>query len=339
MSLIENTKYYNNIKGVDCMKNRVCELLGIRYPVIQGGLAYVGNGALAAAVSNGGGFGVVGSAGRSPEDFREQIRIASELTDQPFGANLPISEHSDNTPYIEAVLENAHILKGVSVSAGNPKPIIPIFKEAGLKVMVYIGSVKHALKAEQIGADLVIGEGFEAGGHNSPLELTLFGLIPQVSRAVQIPVIAAGGISNGQGMVAAMILGAEGIQMGTRFVATKECQAHDNYKKLLVEVNDDCTTVIARSMGQVFRVLNSPFIDKVKEVEKVSPTVEELLPYIKGKNNKLAAIDGQLDDGWLNCGQGVGLINSIESATDVVENVIKEAKEIMDSKHNLVNSF
>ncbi|RXT07149.1 nitronate monooxygenase family protein [Ammoniphilus sp. CFH 90114] len=313
------------------MKNRICELLDIRYPIIEGGLAYVGNGALAAAVSNGGGFGVVGSAGRSPEDFREQIRLAAKLTDKPFGVNLPISEHSNQEPYIQAILDHAQQLKAVSISAGNPKPLIPLFQEAGLKVMVYIASVKHAKKAEQLGADLVIAEGFEAGGHNSPLELTLFALIPQVSQAVNIPVVAAGGIANGRGMAAAMMLGAEGIQMGTRFVATRECQAHDNYKKLLVDATDDSTLVMARSIGNVFRVARSPFAEKVVEYEKTGPTVQELLPYIKGSNNRIAAIEGKMQEGWVNCGQSAGMIESIESAADIVQKVAKEAIDVLNT--------
>jgi enoyl-[acyl-carrier protein] reductase II len=312
------------------LKNRVCEVLGVSYPIIEGGLAYVGNGTLAAAVSNGGGFGVIGSGGRTPKDFNEQIKIAASLTDKPIGVNLPISEHSDNKPYIDVILKNKHLLKGISISAGNPKPFIPIFENAGLKVLVYVGSVKHAKKAEEMGADIVICEGYEAGGHNSPLELTLFSLIPQVAAAVEIPVVAAGGIANGKGMVAAMVLGADGIQMGTRFVATKECQAHENYKNYLLDIKDDATVVMARSVGNVFRVAKSTFSQKIVDFEKINkPTIQELLPFIRGSVNKNAAIDGKLEDGWLNCGQSVGLIDSIESAEDVVKNMIGEANDIV----------
>lgn len=316
--------------------NRVCDVLGIEHPIIEGGLAYVGNGTLAAAVSNGGGFGVVGSGGRTPGDFYKQIKIAAGLTDKPIGVNLPISEHSDNAPYIDVILENKHLLKGISISAGNPKPFIPIFKEAGLKVMVYVGAVKHAKKAEEIGADMVICEGFEAGGHNSPLELTLFSLIPQVAAAIKIPVVAAGGIANGQGMVAAMVLGADGVQMGTRFVATKECQAHENYKNFLLAINDDATVVMARSVGNVFRVAKSSFSQKVVDFEKVNkPTIQELLPFIRGSVNKNAAIDGKLEEGWVNCGQSVGLIDSIISAEDVVKNTAAEANEVLANFKNM----
>ncbi|GAX88451.1 NAD(P)H-dependent flavin oxidoreductase [Effusibacillus lacus] len=321
------------------MRNRVCELLGIQYPIIQGGLAYVGNGALAAAVSNGGGFGQVGTAGRSPENFKEQVRIAAESTDKPFGVNLPVSEHSDNTPYIEAILEVKDKLTAISLSAGNPKPLVPLFKQAGLKIMIMTASVKHALKAQELGADLVICEGFEAGGHNSPLEMTLFSLIPQVSRELQVPVVAAGGIANGQGVVAAFALGAEGVQLGTLFVATKECEAHDNYKKLLIEAKDDATMVMERSIGRVTRVLKSPFAQKILEFEKTRPTVEELLPYILGRNNRVAAIEGRIEEGWMNCGQGVGLIDTIDSAADVVRRLAREAREVSANLDILQNVF
>lgn len=269
-------------------ENRVCEILGIEYPIIEGGLAYVGNGSLAAAVSNGGGLGVVGSAGRSVEDFREQIKIAADQTDHPFGVNLPISRHSDSSKYVEVILENKHLIKAVSISAGNPRPFIPVFKEAGMRVMVLTSTALHSLKAEEAGADIIICEGFEAGGHNGPAELTLFSLIPQAVKAVSVPVVAAGGISNGQGILAAFVLGAEGVQLGTRFVATKECQAHDEYKKLLVESSDDATVVMERSIGRVCRVLKGPFVQEILELEKNNPGIEAMLPYIKGTNNKIA---------------------------------------------------
>ncbi|MFC4767036.1 NAD(P)H-dependent flavin oxidoreductase [Effusibacillus consociatus] len=321
------------------MRNRVCEILGVKYPIIQGGLAYVGNGALAAAVSNGGGFGQVGTAGRTPENFKEQVRIAAESTDRPFGANLPISEHSDNTPYIEAILEVKDKLTAISLSAGNPKPLVSLFKEAGLKVMIMTASVKHSLKAQELGADIVICEGFEAGGHDSPLEMTLFSLIPQVSRELQIPAVAAGGIANGQGVVAALALGAEGVQLGTRFVATKECEAHENYKKFLVEAKDDATVVLERSIGRALRVLKSPFAQTILEFEKSRPTVEQLLPYIRGVNNRVAAIEGRVEEGWMNCGQSVGLIDSVESASDVVRNLAREAREIAAALGGLSTLF
>jgi len=317
---------------------RVCEILGIQYPILEGGLAYVGNGTLAAAVSNGGGFGVVGSAGRSVEDFLEQIKIASEHTDRPFGVNLPLSRHSDNSKYVQVILENKDLIKAVSISAGNPRPLIPVFKDAGLKVIVLASTAYHSVRAEQAGADIIVCEGFEAGGHLGPAELTLFSLIPQAVKAVSIPVVAAGGISNGQGILAAFALGAEGVQLGTRFVATTECQAHEAYKQLLVESNDDATVVLERSIGRALRVLKGPYVQEVLEFEKSNSNVEALLPYIKGKN-KVAAIDGKTGEGWLNCGQSVGLIDKVESATTVVQNLVKEVQEAAPAFSKAIQGF
>jgi enoyl-[acyl-carrier protein] reductase II len=309
--------------------NRICQLLNIEFPILEGGLAYVGNGALAAAISNGGGFGVVGSAGRSVDNFADEIRIASELTTKPFGVNLPLSEHRDSSEYIQVILDNRERIKAVSLSAGNPRPLIPVLKAAGFVVMVLTSTVMHSLKAEQAGADIVICEGFEAGGHNGPAELTLFSLIPQVSKAVKIPVAAAGGIADGRGIAAAIMLGADGVQLGTRFVATVECQAHNEYKKSLVEAVDDATVVIERSIGRVTRVLKGPFVDKILEVERTNPNTQLLLPYIRGNNNKIAAIDGLIVEGFLNCGQAVGLIQDVDSATNVVRRLAAETEEIL----------
>ncbi|RKD27123.1 2-nitropropane dioxygenase [Ammoniphilus oxalaticus] len=305
--------------------NRVCELLEIQYPIIEGGLAYVGNGALAAAVSNGGGFGVVGSAGRTVENFCREIKLAAEQTELPFGVNFPISQHADNDKIVQAILDHKHLIRAVSISAGNPRPYIPIFKDAGLKALVLTSTVHQSLRAEQAGADLVVCEGYEAGGHLGPAEMTLFSLIPQVVRVVSIPVVAAGGLSDGRGILAAFALGAEGVQLGTRFVATTECEAHDAYKRLLLDADDDATTVIERSIGRVTRVLKSQYVDDILAVEQSNPSVDTLLPYIKGRN-KIAAIDGKTDAGWLNCGQSVGLIDSIESATSVVKRLVQEVQ-------------
>jgi enoyl-[acyl-carrier protein] reductase II len=320
-------------------ENRICKLLGIEFPILEGGLAYVGNGALAAAVSNGGGFGIVGSAGRSVGDFREQIQIAASQTQKPFGVNLPISEHSDNSQVIDVILEARDLIKAVTISAGNPRPYIPIFKEAGLKVLVLTSTVQHSLKAEAQGADAVICEGFEAGGHNGPAEMTLFSLIPQVSQAVSIPVVAAGGIATGHGIVAAFALGAEGVQLGTRFVASLECQAHENYKQQLVKASDDATVVMERSVGRVTRVLKGPFVEQILNVEKKQPTIQDLLPYIRGKNNHVAAIEGNIEEGWLNCGQGVGLISQVSSATAIVKQLAEEVRLLKSQTNEYLQCF
>ncbi|BCU80607.1 enoyl-ACP reductase II [Polycladomyces abyssicola] len=308
-------------------KNRVAEILQVRYPIIEGGMAYVGNGELAAAVSNAGGFGQVAASGRTPEDFEEQIQIASSRTDKPFGVNIPISKYFVNDSYFRVVEAHKDRIQAISLGSGDPRPYIPYFKELGLKVMVLVGSVKHAVNAEKSGADIVICEGFEAGGRNSPFELTLFSLVPQVRRAVRIPVVAAGGIVTGHGVVAAMALGAEGVQMGTRFIATKECPAHEHYKRKLLEAEDNDTVIIERSIGGVNRVLNTPYVNQITELEKNQPAFDQLYPLINGRRNRIAAIDGHINDGWLHAGQSVGLITSIMSAGEVIQQILQEVKE------------
>ncbi|WP_066256077.1 NAD(P)H-dependent flavin oxidoreductase [Neobacillus drentensis] len=311
------------------MKNRICELLDVRYPIIEGGMAYVGNGALAAAVSNGGGFGQIGSAGRSPENFEEEILLASQLTKYPFGVNLPISEHKDNQPYVNVITKHKDKIKAISISAGNPSPFIPIFKEMGLVVMVITATAKHALKAEKSGADIIVCEGYEAGGHNGGAELTTFALVPHVSRMVDVPVVAAGGIMDGHGMAAAMALGAEAVQLGTRFVATIECQAHDNYKQYIVDSSDDATTILTRKIGGVIRALKSNYSNKVQKIDQAASTIEEILPYVRGTENKKAVIEGDFENGWASAGQGVSLITSVDSAVDVVKAIAVEANQVI----------
>ncbi len=308
--------------------NRIHELLGCEYPIVEGGLAYVGNGRLAGAVSAAGGFGQIGSAGRTMEQLIEEIDEAERVANgKPFGVNIPISEHSDKEAYVNAILGLAHRIKAVSLSAGNPRPFIERFKAAGLVVMTVVASPDQAKKVAAAGTDIIIAEGYEAGGHNGLQELTTMALIPQVVKAVSIPVIAAGGIANGAGIAAAFALGADGVQIGTRFVATKECQAHDHYKAELVNGKGEDTRVIERSLGRVTRVLNSPFVEKILILERDCPGWDALAPYVRGENNRRAAIDGNVEDGWLNCGQGVGLIDDIISVEELMARLINEARD------------
>jgi NAD(P)H-dependent flavin oxidoreductase YrpB (nitropropane dioxygenase family) len=324
-------------RGGNGVKNRVCEILGCRFPIIQGGLAYVGNGRLAAAVSAGGGFGQVGSGGRSPEDLEAQIRIALAATDAGFGVNVPLSEHRDVSPYFEViermVRQHPGRIRAVSLSAGNPRPWIPVVRGWGLAVMTLASTPEQAQKAEAAGADIVICEGTEAGGHNGPAELTTFSLIPNVVDAVRIPVVAAGGIADGRTAAAAICLGAEGVQMGTRFVATEECQAHPNYKNLLVASRAQDTVVMERSFGRITRVLRSPFAEAVLRQEAETPGSEaHLLPMISGRMNARAALEGDVEGGWMNAGQSVGLVHDIVPAADVVRRVAAEAARILQQR-------
>lgn len=302
------------------------DVLGVKYPIIQGGLAYVANGLLAAAVSEAGGFGQVGAAGRTPEAFREQIRIARTNTTKPFGANIPVSRHTDNSPYIRVVQEERDSLSAVSLSAGDPRPYVDVIHAAGLKVMLVVATVRQALRAQDIGGDVIICEGFEAGGHDGPAEETVFSLVPQVARQVHVPVVAAGGIATGQQMMAAFMLGASGIQMGTRFVATTECEAHAEYKTRIVEAGDDGTIVIERSLGVSTRVLRNEYALSVLESERRGGAADEIRQALSGSYNHKAAIEGDTRAGYMYAGQSAGLIADVVPVRIVIERLVQEAK-------------
>ncbi len=313
-------------------------MLEIEVPIIEGGLAYVGNGLLAAAVSNGGGFGQVGSAGRSPESFEREILIAKESTNNSFGVNIPISQHTDYTPYLEIIKKYKNIITAVSVGAGNPKDLIPFIKDNGLKALVLTSTALHSEKAEKLGADIIVCEGFEAGGSNGPSELTTFTLIPQVKRAVSVPIVAAGGIVNGRSMVAAMVLGAEGVQLGTRFVATKECEAHDHFKAAILEAQDDSTTILTRLVKGPIRVLKNEYSQHVQEEERKNPTLEHILPKVRGTFNKLAMFEGDIKGGYASCGQVASLIDELESAETIVKRIAQEARSLLATNFQLSNN-
>lgn len=305
----------------------LCRLLGIRYPIILGGLAYIGNGELAAAVSEAGGLGLIGAGGLTPEKFRQEIHRARSLTDRPVGANLPIGTHGDPAKHVTVAIEER--LPVVTVSAGNPVPMIQFLKQkTDMKVLAVISTVRHAVKSEEAGADGVVAEGFEAGGHNGPRELTTFSLVPQVAAAVDLPVVAAGGIVDGAGLVAALALGAAGVQMGTRFVATRECMAHPVYKEALIRAGDQDTLIIERKFGRVTRVLDAKGTRKILAAEASASTFEELLPLVKGEQNRVAAVEGHLDQGYAYAGQSVGLINSIPTVKEVMEEMVAKAREV-----------
>ncbi|MGJ9457803.1 NAD(P)H-dependent flavin oxidoreductase [Oceanobacillus sp. CF4.6] len=307
--------------------NKVCEVLEIEFPIIEGGLAYVGNGLLAASVSEGGGFGQIGTAGRTVENFEEEILLAADATNKPFGVNIPISQHTDYTPYLGVISKHKHLIKAVSLGAGNPKELIPVIKDLGLKVLVLTSTAFHSEKAEKLGADIIVCEGYEAGGSNGPSELTTMTLVPLVKRAVSIPVIAAGGIADGKSMAAAMALGADGVQLGTRFVATKECEAHDNFKSAILKSQDVSTEIMTRILKGPIRVLKNEYSEKVHQVEKENGTVDVVLPFVRGTYNKLAMLDGEIDNGFMSCGQVSSLIDDIESAEEVVKRIAKELQE------------
>ncbi len=311
------------------MGNRISELLGCKYPILEGGMSYVGNGRLAAAVSEGGGFGQVGSGGRNPDDFAREIEIATAHTSRPFGVNVPISEHHDASPYFSVIEQYRKQIRAVSLSAGNPRPYIAPLHELGFVVMTLASTPEQAYKAELAGADFVICEGTEAGGHDGPAELTTLTLIPLVVRAVSIPVVAAGGIADGRTAAAMFCLGATGVQLGTRFVATMECNANESYKQAIVQGQATDTRVIERSLGHITRVLKGPFVDRILAVEQTVPgDINELLPLISGRKNAIAALSGQMDDGWVYCGTSIGLIADIPSATNLVQRLAREIQQV-----------
>ncbi len=306
-------------------RTRVCDLLGIQYPIIQGGMTWVANAELAAAVSNAGALGIISpNAGMKLEEdvmehLRSQIRKAKSLTDSPFGVNLPVQ-----IPEIRGLIDvlMAEGVKVVTTSAGNPALYTGLLKDGGIKVLHVVASVRHALSAERHGVDAVIAEGYEAGGHNGFDELPTMVLVPQVVDAVSIPVVAAGGIADARGFVAALALGAEGVQIGTRFVATYECVAHQNFKDGIVKASDTGTVITGRKLGPA-RVLKGEFASKVLEMDGRGATPEEFLVFIGIARSRTGELDGDMIQGEAYCGAIAGMINEIMSAGDVVRDMVE----------------
>lgn len=307
----------------------ICKLLNIKYPIIQGGMAWVATAELAAAVSNAGGLGIIG-AGNAPGDvIRDEVKKAKSLTDKPFGVNIYFM-----SPYVEQVIDV--VLKEkvpvVTTGAGNPGKYIPRLKEAGIKIIPVVSSVALARRLEKAGADALIAEGMECGGHIG--ELTTMALVPQVVDAVKIPVIAAGGIADSRGFVAALALGAKGIQMGTRFVCAKESIAHENFKKAIIKARDRSTTVTGKAIGHPVRVLKNRLTIEFEALEKKQATIDELEALGKGRL-RLAVIDGDIDNGSVMAGQISGLINEVKSAKEIIEDIVKEAEVLLQNLSKL----
>lgn len=306
-------------------RTRICDLLGIEYPIIQGGMTWVANAELAAAVSNAGALGIISpNAGMKLEDdvveyLRSQIRKAKSLTDGLFGVNLPV-QIPDIRKLIDVLI--AEGVKVVTTSAGSPALYTGLLKEGGVKVLHVVASVRHALSAERHGVDAVIAEGYEAGGHNGSDELPTMVLVPQVVDAVSIPVVAAGGIADARGLVAALALGAEGVQMGTRFVATHECIAHQNFKDGIVKASDTGTVITARKLGPA-RILKGEFASKLVEMEGRGATPEEFLVFIGIARARTGELDGDMIQGEAYCGAIAGMIGEIVSAGDVVRGMVE----------------
>ena len=298
------------------MENRVCSLLNITYPVFQGAMAWVSDGELAAAVSNAGGLGIIAGGNAEGKIIREEIKKAKALTNKPFGVNIMLlSPYKDEV--IDVVLEEK--VACVTTGAGNPGKYIKRFHDAGIKVIPVIPSVALAKKMERLGADAVIAEGNEAGGHIGKLSTMV--LLPQVCDAVEIPVIGAGGIGDHRGVDAAFILGAEGVQLGTYFILAKECRAHENYKKMIVEASDIDTTVTGRSTGHPVQVLRNKLSRKFDQAEKAQATLEELEALGRGSLYQ-SVILGDRERGSFMAGQIAGMVNQSAPAKDLIKKLL-----------------
>ena len=313
------------------MINKITKLLNIQYPIIQGGMVWVSGWKLASAVSNYGGLGLIGAGSMYPEVLREHIKKCNKVTNKPFGVNVPMLY-----PEIEKIMdiiveENVKI---VFTSAGNPKTWTSFLKEKEITVVHVVSSVKFALKAQEAGVDAIVCEGFEAGGHNGREESTSFTLIPMVKQAVSIPVIAAGGIATGRGMLAAMILGADAVQIGSRFAATIESSAHQNFKQTILDVKDGDTHLTLKELAPV-RLVKNKFYQEVQELYKQNPTVEQLKELLGRARAKKGIFEGDLENGELEIGQIAGLINEIKPAKDVLDEIITEFNEVKALIHSL----
>ena len=305
------------------MKTKVTELVQIEYPIIQGGMAWVAEHHLAAAVSEAGGFGLIGAASAPPEIVREEIRKAKELTDKPFGVNIMLlNPNADEVAKI--VVEEG--IQAVTTGAGNPEKYMPMWKEAGVKVIPVVASVAMAKRMERYGADAVVAEGMEAGGHIG--NQTTMALIPQIVDAVNIPVIAAGGIGDGRGVAASFMLGAEGVQMGTRFVVADESIVHDNYKDRIVKAKDIDSVVTGQSTGHPVRCLRNQMTKEYIKKEQEGVPFEELERMTLGSLRK-AVMDGDILNGTVMAGQIAGLVSKRQSCKEILQEIMTEAEKLL----------
>ncbi|REE79964.1 enoyl-[acyl-carrier protein] reductase II [Lutibacter oceani] len=309
------------------MENSITKLFNIKYPLIQAGMIWNSGWRLASAVSNAGGLGLIGAGSMYPEVLHEHIQKCKKATKKPFGVNVPMLY-----PNIEEIMQII-VDEGVKIvvtSAGNPKTWTPFLKQNGITVVHVVSSVKFALKSQEAGVDAVVAEGFEAGGHNGREETTTFTLIPMVKEKLKIPVIAAGGIASGRGMLAAMVLGADGVQVGSRFVASEESSAHINFKKEVVKAQDGDTHLTLKELAPV-RLIKNKFYNELQELYKLNPSVEQLKEKLGRARAKKGMFEGYLENGELEIGQIAGLIHEIKPAAEIVQEIIEEYKSIKKS--------
>ena len=310
------------------LKTAICDLFGIQHPIIQGGMVHVGTAELVSAVSNAGGLGIIGTGNSEPEWVRQQIRLTKQRTGKPFGVNIMLT-----SPFvkelIEVVLEEKVAV--ITTGAGNPGDYIPRFKQAGMKVMPVVASVTLARQLEQAGADAIVAEGMESGGEVG--ETTTIVLVPQVVDSVRIPVVAAGGIGDGRGLATALALGAQGVQMGTRFVCSDECIAHPRYKEEILKAGNRSTVVTGQSVGNAVRCLQNKLTHQSLALEKAGISKEELDLFSRGRMY-LGLIEGDIDEGSLLSGQIAGLIKEIKPVRTIIEETVAEAEAIITNLKN-----
>jgi len=310
------------------LKTAICELFNIEHPIIQGGMAHVGTVELVSAVSNAGGLGIIGSGNAEPDWVREQIRLTKQRTNKPFGVNI-IMLSPFIRDVIEVVLEEK--IAVVTFGAGNPGIYISRFKEAGIKVMPVVSSVALARRLERAGADAIVAEGMESGGHIG--QTTTMVLVPQVVDSVRIPVVAAGGIGDGRGLAAALVLGAQGVQMGTRFVCSNECIAHPRFKEKILKANELSTVVTGGTTGYPLRCLENKLTRQFLALEKAGASKEELDLFGRGRTY-LGLIEGDIDEGSLMAGQIAGLIKEIKPVRIIMEEMVTEAEAMITTFRN-----
>lgn len=305
--------------------NPISQLFNIKFPIIQAGMIWCSGWELASAVSNAGGLGLIGSGSMYPEILREHIRKCKQATDKPFGVNVPLL-YPDIDKHIAIIIEEG--VKIVFTSAGNPKTWTKHLKDHGITVVHVVSNVKFALKCEEAGVDAIVAEGFEAGGHNGREETTTMVLIPQVRKAINIPLIAAGGIGSGQAIAAAFALGADGVQVGSRFAATHESSCHLNFKNAIVNAKEGDTQLSLKQLTPV-RLIKNKFFDKVAELEKQGASAEELAALLGRGRAKKGMFEGDLDEGELEIGQISGAIDKIQSVQEVMDELISDYRKTL----------
>ena len=318
------------------MKTRITELFGIEHPIIQGGMHFVGFAEMAAAVSNAGGLGIItGLTQRTPADLANEIAKCRDMTDKPFGVNLtflPVVNTPDYPGYVRAIIEGG--VKAVETAGNNPQMVLPYLKDAGIKVIHKCTSVRHSLKAEQIGCDAVSVDGFECGGHPGEDDVPNFILLPAAADKLKIPFVASGGMADGRSLVAALAMGADGMNMGTRFIATKEAPVHENVKKAIVAASELDTRLVMRPLRNTERVLKNAAVERLLEKEKALGAkiqFQDIIGEVAGVYPKIMK-DGDMEAGAWSCGMVVGLINDIPTVKELIDRIMKEAHDIIHGR-------